>query len=164
LAAFPLGFDTRRLEMTPRSKDHIFINYARADSDFADALYDLLKKKGFHPWMDRRDIFAGENWKMAINSAVENAAVFLAVISKNSVEKEGYVQVEIKRALDKRLEKIEGRIFIIPLRMEDCERPWFVEQYSLQVLDWDNGKNEKRLIESICMSYNQQKINVPACP
>lgn len=149
--------------MIRRSQNHIFINYARTDSAFVDSLYDLLKKQGFQPWMDRRDILAGEDWKLAINSAIENASVFLAVISENSVEKEGYLQVEIKNALNKKLGQIPGKIFIVPVRIQSCDYPWFVKSENLEVLDWENGKNKKKLLEAICFSYQQQWISVPAC-
>lgn len=149
--------------MIRRSQNHIFINYARTDSAFVDSLYDLLKKQGFQPWMDRRDILAGEDWKLAINSAIENASVFLAVISENSVEKEGYLQVEIKNALNKKLGQIPGKIFIVPVRIQSCDYPWFVKSENLEVLDWENGKNKKKLLEAICFSYQQQGISVPAC-
>jgi hypothetical protein len=149
--------------MIKRSQDHIFINYARADSIFIDTLYDLLQKKGFRPWMDRRDILAGEDWKLAIDTAVEKASVFLAVISENSVEREGYLQVEIKNALERKLGLIPGKIFIIPLRIQACELPWYVVREDLQVLDWENGKNKKKLFEAICFSYQQQGITLSAC-
>jgi hypothetical protein len=149
--------------MRNRSQNHIFINYARADSAFADSLYDLLEKKGFRPWMDRRDILAGEDWKLAIDSAVEGSAIFLAVISESSAEREGYLQVEIKNALQKKLGQIPGKIFIIPLRIQACEYPWFVKRENLQVLDWENGRNKKQLFDAICASYQQQGIDIPAC-
>lgn len=149
--------------MIRRSQQHIFINYARADSTFVDSLYDLLVSEGFRPWMDRRDILAGEDWKLAIDSAVENASVFLAVISESSVEREGYLQVEIKNALEKKLGQIPGKIFIIPLRIQPCDLPWYVKRENLQALDWDNGTNKDKLLEAICFSYQQQGINLPAC-
>lgn len=44
-------------------------------------------------------------------------------LSKNSIEKEGYYQKEIKKVLDVADQKPEGTIFIIPLRLNDCKPP-----------------------------------------
>jgi hypothetical protein len=47
----------------------------------------------------------------------------IVCLSKTSVTKEGYVQKEIKKVLDISDQKPEGAIFIIPLRLENCEPP-----------------------------------------
>lgn len=44
-------------------------------------------------------------------------------LSNKSVTKEGYVQKEIKLALDLADEKPEGVIFIIPVKLDDCAVP-----------------------------------------
>ncbi len=44
-------------------------------------------------------------------------------LSRDSVSKEGFVQREIKYALDIALEKPKGTIFLIPLKLEECEVP-----------------------------------------
>jgi hypothetical protein len=44
-------------------------------------------------------------------------------LSKNAVQKSGYVQREISLALDAAEEKPEGTIFIIPALFEDCTVP-----------------------------------------
>jgi hypothetical protein len=54
---------------------------------------------------------------------VEEADVIIVCLSSNSVTKEGYVQRELKYALDIALEKPEGTIFVIPLRLDNCDPP-----------------------------------------
>jgi hypothetical protein len=44
-------------------------------------------------------------------------------LSTRSVGKEGYIQKELRFVLDIALEKPEGSIFVIPLRLENCEIP-----------------------------------------
>jgi formylglycine-generating enzyme required for sulfatase activity len=69
------------------------------------------------------DLLPGENWEVEIPNAIFSSDVILVCLSKNSVDKEGYVQKEISFALDKALEKPEGTIFIVPVKLEDCDVP-----------------------------------------
>jgi len=47
----------------------------------------------------------------------------IVTLSNASVSKEGYVQRELRFVLDLVLEKPEETIFILPVRLDDCERP-----------------------------------------
>jgi hypothetical protein len=47
----------------------------------------------------------------------------LACLSRNSTSKIGFVQKEIKYALDVADEQPEGSIFVIPLKLEQCNVP-----------------------------------------
>jgi hypothetical protein len=47
-----------------------------------------------------------------------------ALFSSTSVEKRGYIQKEFKFALDVLDEFPEGEIFVIPVRLDDCEIPY----------------------------------------
>jgi len=76
----------------------VFISYAREDYEIAERLYgDLGQRDGVRPWMDRKDILAGQNWRLAI----QKSSCFLALHSSDSVSKAGYVQKELRMALDK---------------------------------------------------------------
>ena len=44
-------------------------------------------------------------------------------LSSQSVRKEGFLQKEIKFALDVADEKPEGTIFIIPVKLDECQLP-----------------------------------------
>ena len=74
-------------------KPTVFISYARADSAAAKKLYDDLKGDGALPWIDVIDIVAGQDWKRSIQKAIEECRFFIALLSTNSVDKEGYVQM-----------------------------------------------------------------------
>ena len=55
----------------------------------------------------------------------------IVCFSSVSVNKEGYVQKEIKYAQEVQKEKPEGTIFFIPLQLEACEMP-----FSLRGIQW----------------------------
>ena len=111
----------------------IFISYARDDQQAVRPIYDELKSAGYSPWLDVEDILPGENWQRAINKAIEEADIFLAILSENSVNKRGVIQKEIRLALDKMDELLPGDIFIFLFREDDCEIPERLAD--LQVLD-----------------------------
>ena len=97
----------------------IFISYARADTEDANRLYNDLKLSGLEPWLDTESLLAGENWRISIKDAIRNSRYFVALLSSNSIEKIGYVQRELKEALEVLLEFPQSKRFIIPVRLDD---------------------------------------------
>jgi hypothetical protein len=73
--------------------------------------------------MDEEKLLPGQDWEAEIRKAVRGSHVVLVCISKSSLTKEGYVQKEIRHALDVADEKPDGTIFVIPVRLERCEVP-----------------------------------------
>jgi hypothetical protein len=75
------------------------------------------------PWLDEENLLPGQDWNYEISRAVRDSDVVLVCLSENSVSKTGYVQREIKVALDVADEQPEGAIFIIPVKLEECVVP-----------------------------------------
>ncbi len=125
----------------------IFLCYAREDRGKVESLYQRLSDAGFKPWMDIKNILPGERWELAVKKAVRRSDFFLACLSAHSVDKRGWIQREIKEALDIWQEKLEDDIYLIPVRLEDCE---VLE--SLCVFQWVNLFEEDgwtRLVKAI---------------
>ncbi|WP_054701187.1 toll/interleukin-1 receptor domain-containing protein [Desulfosarcina cetonica] len=121
----------------------IYISHANEDSELAIRLYNDLKNEGLFPWIDIEDIFPGENRDGAIRKAIRNSQYFLALISSNSVSHIGYVQKEMKIALDFFKEFSPNSIFIIPVSI-DGTRAQDETLESLQYVDllnYGNGMN-----------------------
>lgn len=104
-------------------KPRLFLSYAREDVDRVTQLYDDLMDAGYHPWMDTKDIVAGERWEHSIWKAVRNADFVLACLSTRSVGKRGFLQKELKRVLSIWEEKLEDDIYLIPIRLDECIVP-----------------------------------------
>ena len=104
--------------------------------------YTWLTEAGFDVWMDEENLEAGQDWDYEISAAIRNADAILIFLSSKSINKEGYVQKEIARALDIALEKPEGAIFIIPARLEACAIPSRLRKW--QCLDlFEKGGNQR---------------------
>jgi hypothetical protein len=102
------------------NKDRVFISYAREDAEAANRLYDDLAMAGLNPWLDTKSLLAGQNWKIIIKDSIRNSRYFIALLSSNSIGKRGYVQKELKEALEVLDEFPESQIFMIPVRLNDC--------------------------------------------
>jgi hypothetical protein len=97
---------------------------------------------------------------MEIEKAVETADVVLVCLSDRSATKEGYVQRELKFVLDIALEKPEGTIFVIPLRLEECELPRRLRnwQYVDYFLSHQKEKAYHKILTSLKLRTNALEI------
>lgn len=101
----------------------VFLCHSSDDKPAVLELYSRLRRDGFFPWLDEEDILAGQEWDLEIRKALKVADVVLACLSRESVSKTGYVQREISLALDMAEEQPEGAIYIIPVKLEECNVP-----------------------------------------
>lgn len=99
----------------------IFISYAREDSEVALRLYQDLSRSGYMPWIDQKSIVPGKSWKEEVSAAIWESRYFILLLSSNSVGKRGYCQKEVRVALEAFDEFPPGDIFIIPVRLDNCE-------------------------------------------
>lgn len=136
----------------------VFISYAREDFDFAKKLYQDLRLAGIEPWLDKESMRAGEKWQPAIRSAINESQYFVPLLSSKSVQKKGYVQRELKEAL----EILDGLsykdIFVIPLRIDNCKvTNKKINEYNIVDLfpDWEGGI--KKVLDSMGISSNGTK-------
>jgi hypothetical protein len=111
----------------------VFLCHASGDKPKVRELYRYLRKRGIQPWLDVENLIPGQNWELEIPKAIQLSDAIIICLTNKSIDKEGYVQREIRFALDKALEIPEGRIFLIPVRLEECDLP-----YSLKKYQWVN--------------------------
>ena len=133
-------------------KLRVFLCHASQDKPVVRELYQKLLAEGWiDPWLDKEKLLPGQDWELEIEKSVEKADVVIVCLSKSSVEKEGYYQKEIKKVLDVADEKPESTIFIVPLRLDNC-------QPSRRLLKWQyedyfpaTNRNEAyaRLLQSL---------------
>lgn len=122
-------------------KPQIFLSYSHVDEVRVRRLYNDLIHAGFKPWMDSMDILPGSRWEFSLREAIRRADFLLICISKNSVNKRGYLQRELKYALDLYEERLESETYLIPVRLEECEVP-----DSLRVFQWVDVYQEDGLL------------------
>lgn len=109
---------------SPKSQSlQVFLCHASDDKARVRELYKQLKSDGFTPWIDEVNLIAGQDWQLEIQRAVKNSDVVLVCLSDRSTTKSGFVQKEIRIALDVADEQPDGAIFVIPVRLENCAVP-----------------------------------------
>ena len=117
----------------------IFISYCINDKDQVEDIYNILTLFGCTPWMDTRDIPPGDRWEKSTKTAISNSDFFMVCLTKNSYEKRGYLQQEIKKALDIWQEKLEDDIYLFPARLEECDVPEDLQDFQWVNLYEDDG-------------------------
>jgi hypothetical protein len=120
----------------------VFISYAREDYAEAKKFFDRLNAAGFEPWLDKECLLPGERWEVGVEHAIRSSHYFIALLSSHSVVKHGYVQKEIRRALEILEQMPESDIYLIPARLANChpshtalEKLNWVDMFP----DWDQG-------------------------
>ena len=110
-------------ELKPFRLLRVFLCHSSTDKPAVRDLCRKLRTEGLDPWLDEEKLHPGQDWELEITKAVRASDVVLVCLSPTSVPKTGYVQKEIKLALDVADEQPEGSIFLIPVKLEDCDRP-----------------------------------------
>jgi hypothetical protein len=116
-----------------------------------------------HPWLDKKNILPGQNWKIAIKSAINKSRYFVALLSSTSTTKKGYGQKEVKLALEVLDEYPEEDIYIIPVRLDECEISYDKlkdRQYVDLFPDWDDGL--ERIFQSLGIISQPDSIEIPS--
>jgi outer membrane protein assembly factor BamD (BamD/ComL family) len=117
----------------------VFLCHASGDKPQVRNLYKRLSTEGVDAWLDQEKLLPGQDWRVEIPRAVQEADVVVVCLSNKSITKEGYIQKEIKFALDSADEKPDGTIFLIPARLEDCPVPEKLSRWQWVDLFEDNG-------------------------
>ena len=105
-------------------KLQVFLCHASQDKPAVRDLYKRLSNESWiSPWLDEEELLPGQDWNLEIEEAVEASDAVVVCLSRTSVEKEGYVQKELRQVLNIALEKLDGAVFVIPLRLDDCRLP-----------------------------------------
>ena len=129
----------------------VFLCHSSNDNPAVRELYQKLRAEAWiEPWLDEEELYPGQDWNLEIEKAVEAADAILVCLSKGSTTKEGYVQREIRIALDYADYKPEGTLYIIPVRLEECEPPRRLRSW--QYADYFEGQRERafqRLLVSL---------------
>lgn len=98
----------------------VFLSYTSADREQVGEVASKLIANKVDAWIDYRRIKPGQNWDFEIRKALDRAAIIVVFISENSVKKTGYVQRELKLALEKAEEKLVEDIYLIPVLLDDA--------------------------------------------
>lgn len=144
----------------PSGRVRVFLAYAREDRAEVKKLYDALQEAGFEPWMDYEKLLPGQNWPRAIQRAIELSDFFLICFSRRAVAKRGFFQAELRYALDVAACVPLEEIFLVPVRLSECEVPLQIArrtQYIDLFPDWETGVRALLLMMSGQTNQREKK-------
>jgi len=149
--------------MTEHKQLKVFLCHASEDKPAVRELYHQLSaEKWIDVWLDTEKLLPGQDWDLEIEKAVGEANIVVACISNNSVDKEGYIQRELRAVLSLAEEKPEGTNFIIPMKLEECIIPRRLQNW--QWVDYfpvaQRNQAYQRLLESLKLRAKSLDISV----
>ncbi len=138
--------------MPPRNANHgrgttVFLCHASEDKPAVRDLYSRLRRDGIRPWLDEEELLPGQDWEPEIKKAVRSCRIVIVCLSNKSLTKEGFVNKEIKTALDVAEEKPEGTIYIVPARLQNCEVPSRLRKW--QWVDLFDERGYEKLLHTL---------------
>lgn len=146
--------------MAKKSKERlkVFLCHSKGDKKFVRSLYERLVSIGCDPWLDEIKLLPGQEWGNEIPRAVRESHVIVICLSKGAITKRGYIQNEIRLALDVADEVPEGDVFIIPLKIEPCDPPPSLCKYQWTEI-YSDGYN--KLISSLAIQARKLGVIPP---
>lgn len=138
---------------TNAQKNDVFICYSRNDEVRVIEIVEKLKKAGIKTWIDINNLSLGKNVDSEIEDSIKSCALFLCFLSQTALGKPGYRHKEIKKAIEYAMELPPDQIYIIPIKLEECEVPNGYKDLNkinnLHLYEKDPDKQIQRLKEQI---------------
>lgn len=125
----------------------IFLIHAHDDRKAVHKLYTRLVRDGVDAWMDVENLQPGQDWQNEIRKAILQCDVILVCLTRAFNVQHGYRHEELKLALEKAKWISDDEVFIIPVRLENCDMPESLRH--LHRVDLFKASGYKKLIHAL---------------
>lgn len=125
----------------------VFLCHSSKDKEVIRRLYRRLVEDKIDVWLDEERLLPGQDWQFEIRKALKQSDAVIVGLSNSSISRSGFIQKEIRYALDIADEQPEGTIFLIPVRLDECEVPERLRIWQWVDLFEDGGY--ERLLNSL---------------
>jgi hypothetical protein len=132
-----------------------FICHSSEDKDrFVIRFAERLRSNGIDAWIDKWEMVPGDILVDKIfESGIQYSNCFIIVLSKSSTQKK-WVKEELNAAFMKR---IEGKIRIIPVIIEECEIPECLKSTVwIKIIDIQKYDEEYKMIENAILGVSDK--------
>jgi hypothetical protein len=129
-------------------KANIFLIHAHSDREAVHKLYQHMVRDGLNIWLDVEDLQPGQDWQNEIRNALLQCQAVIVCLSNRFNEQQGYRHEELKLALEKAKWIPENDVFIIPVRLEECDMPESLRH--LHRVDLFEKGGYKKLVHALC--------------
>jgi CheY-like chemotaxis protein len=134
----------------------VFLCHSHVDKPAVRELYYRLKRDFVDPWLDEKELIAGQDWELEIRKAVKTSDI-VAVCLSHQASRPGFLQKEIRYVLDAADEQPEGAIFVIPLLLEPCDVPTRLARW--QWIDFTGQNGYEQLMRSVRARTKELGLN-----
>lgn len=135
----------------------VFLSHSSTDKPMVRDVYQRLLALGVNPWFDEIDLLPGQDFDYEIDRAVRQSDVIIVFLSGTSTRRSGYLQKELRYALDVAERQPEGKIFLIPALLEPCDIPRSLAHLNYVKLFEDSGF--ERLVAALKASLTKKDNN-----
>jgi len=132
---------------------NVFLIYAHHDKKAVFKLYQRIVKHGIHIWLDSKNLQPGQDWQHEIRKAILKSDIVIVCLTRRFNEQQGYRHEELKIALEK-ANLLDDKVFIIPVRLENCDMPECLQH--LHRVDLFEAAGYKKLIHAL-REHDQSK-------
>jgi len=116
----------------------VFISSSESGTRLAEELARALEARNVRTWLGKRDVSAGEDWRAAVESAIESADLFLFVVTPEATVSP-WVRREWQMALKHYWDDPEGRR-LIPVLVGGAEPPPFLQDLQAVRVEEEPGQ------------------------
>ena len=149
---------------SPRSL-RVFLCHSSADKPAVRELYQRLQADGIDVWLDEENLLPGQDWGLEIPKAVRESDAVIVCLSRGAINKAGYVQKEITFALDVADQQPQGTIFLIPLKLEECDVPERLRRWQwVNLLDSQGYARLLRALRFRAATLGARATSMPVAP
>jgi TolB-like protein/Tfp pilus assembly protein PilF len=100
-------------------KNTVFLSYASEDSAAARRICAALQTRGIEVWFDQSDLRGGDVWDQRIRRQIKNCALFVPLVSANTLKRtEGYFRLEWRLADQRTHLMARNKVFIVPVAID----------------------------------------------
>jgi TIR domain/SIR2-like domain len=112
---FAAGGDGRQPAPDPDAPT-VFLCHAHEDAAFAQRVASQLRDNGINVWLDKDNLRGGDDWDGLIEHVLEREVQYVVVLQSANlkVKEVGYVNKEIRLAVERQSYYRAPRIFVIP--------------------------------------------------
>lgn len=128
-------------------KANIFLIHAHGDREAVHKLYQRMVRDGLHAWLDVERLQPGQDWRNEIRNALLQCDAVIVCLSNRFNAQQGYRHEELKLALEKAKWIPEDDVFVIPVRLEECDMPESLRH--LHRVDLFEKSGYKKLIRAL---------------
>lgn len=102
--------------MTGTGHQAVFLSYASQDAEAARRISDALRAADIEMWFDQSELRGGDVWDHRIRQQIRDCALFIPVISANTVSRaEGYFRLEWTLADQRTQMMARSKAFVVPV-------------------------------------------------